>query len=299
MKIIIDERETALFSTCVSIVKEEQLPKFNKRVLNLGDILIVDEITKDEETEITKENILVIIERKSISDLLASIKDGRYEEQSYRLQHSSGISTHNILYIIEGMFSQLKTPQDKKMVLSAITSLNYFKGFSVIRTCSVTETAEFIINMSDKMERDIKKGKSAAFSFLRNKEELSEKSKELEEDEKEEGSEKRRTEEKTEEEEEKGIEIKKPQKYCEVVKKVKKENITKENMGEIILCQIPGISSVTAIAIMKYVEHSIPKLIEILKTSPEELQNIKIGENENKLRKINKKNVDNMIHFLL
>jgi ERCC4-type nuclease len=288
MKIIIDERETALFSTCVSIIKEEQLPKINKRVLNLGDILIVDEI-KNDETEITKENILVIIERKSISDLLASIKDGRYEEQSYRLQHSSGISTHNILYIIEGMFSQLKTPQDKKMVLSAITSLNYFKGFSVIRTCSVTETAEFIINMSDKMERDIKKGKTAAFSFIQKKEELSGKSKELEEG-----------EDAKKEEEEKGEdEIKKPQKYCEVVKKVKKENITKENMGEIILCQIPGISSVTAIAIMKYVEHSFPKLIEILKTSPEELQNIKIGDNENKLRKINKKNVDNMIHFLL
>jgi hypothetical protein len=83
------------------------------------------------------------------------------------------------------------------------------------------------------------------------------------------------------------------------VKKVKKDNITKENMGEIILCQIPGISSTTAIAIMKYVDNSLIKLLNILKTSPEELLNIKLGEEGGKQRKINKKNVENMQYFLM
>jgi ERCC4-type nuclease len=180
------------------------------------------------------------------------------------------------------MFSQLRSPQDKKMVLSAITSLNYFKGFSVIRTCSITETAELIINMADKIERDVNKGKIPAFSQkMGNLERNLEK-------------------EKVEEEEEDNLgEQENPtkKKYCEVVKKVKKENITKENMGEIILCQIPGISSTTAIAIMKYVDNSIIRLLDILKTSPEELQqNIKLGEKE---RKIGKKNVENMQYFLL
>jgi ERCC4-type nuclease len=267
-KIILDERETGLYSACTTLLSPNNNSLLEKRVLDLGDILIESE--KDN-------NILLLIERKSLSDLLASIKDGRYEEQSHRLIHASGIPTHNIMYIIEGMFSQLRSPQDKKMVLSAMTSLSFFKGFSVIRTCSVTETAEFIINMADKIERDIKKGKIPAFVF-------SQLSKE-EEEEKIGDSEKE--------------EITTTKKYCEVVKKVKKENITKENMGEIILCQIPGISSTTAIAIMKYVDNSLIKLLDILKTSPEELLNIKLGEEGGKQRKINKKNVDNMQYFLL
>jgi ERCC4-type nuclease len=277
-KIILDERETGLFSACTSLLSTTTTNNIEKRVLSLGDIIIESKSESE-----SKDNILLIIERKSLSDLLASIKDGRYEEQSHRLIHASGIPTHNIIYVIEGMFSQLRSTQDKKMVLSAITSLNYFKGFSVIRTCSITETAELIINMADKIERDLKKGKTPAFSQkMGNLERNLEKEKVGEE-------------ENLGEQENPITTTKK--KYCEVVKKVKKENITKENMGEIILCQIPGISSTTAIAIMKYVDNSIIRLLEILKTSPEELQqNIKLGEKE---RKIGKKNVENMQYFLL
>jgi ERCC4-type nuclease len=275
MKIILDERETTLYSSILSILstnakdkdKDKDKDKIEKQVLDLGDIIIKNE----------NDDILLIIERKSLSDLLASIKDGRYEEQSHRLLYASKIPTHNIIYILEGMFSQLHSSQEKKMVLSAITSLNVFKGFSVIRTCSITETAEFIVNMTDKIERDLKKGKKFAFS-------------------------QKMGETKTVgiEEEETKDEKNPIQKYCEVVKKVKKENITKENIGEIILCQIPGISSTTAIAIMKYVDNSLIRLIDILKTSPEELlEKIKLGEEGGKQRKIGKKNVENMRYFLL
>jgi hypothetical protein len=48
--------------------------------------------------------------------------------------------------------------------------------------------------------------------------------------------------------------------YCSVIKKVKKENITPDNIGEIMLCQIPGISSTTAIAILKEFQ-TLPKLL--------------------------------------
>ena len=296
MKIILDERETALYSSCINQPIKSVI---EKRVLDLGDILIVSNNSEEEE-------IYLIIERKSLSDLVSSIKDGRYEEQSHRLQHASHLPTHNIIYIIEGMFSQLRSPQDKKMVLSAMTSLNYFKGFSVIRTCSVTETAEFIINMTDKIERDVKKGKIPAFSHKKNKkeeflgEEKNEENEETtEEEEKEEKEEKGEEKEKEGEKEGEKEKEKETKKYCEVVKKVKKENITKENMGEIILCQIPGISSTTAIAIMNFVDHSLEKLLTILTNSPEELQNIKMGKMEEKQRKISKKNIENMIYFLL
>jgi ERCC4-type nuclease len=279
MKIMLDERESALYSTCNTLLNNNNTDeKIQKRVLELGDILIVDDSNSETNGE---EKILVMIERKTITDLLSSIKDGRYEEQSHRLQNASGMHSHNIIYILEGMFSNsIRTPQEKKIVLSAITSLNYFKGYSVIRTCSITETAEFILNMVDKIERDMKKGKTAAFS-LKTDGDIQIHDREIKE---EEGEIRREVETK---------------KYCEVVKKVKKENITKENMGEIILCQIPGISSVTAIAIMKYVDNYIPKLLEILQNSPEELLLLKIGDKIEKQRKINKKNIESMIHFLL
>jgi len=302
MKLVLDERETGLYSAILQLQQNQKVKieiEIEKRVLDLGDILIVSSNNNDEKKE---DIILLMIERKSLSDLVASIKDGRYEEQSHRLQHASGIPNHNIIYIIEGMFSQLWSLQDKKMILSAMTSLSFFKGFSVIRTCSISETAEFLVNMGDKIERDMKKGKKSAFS---NQISQISPTKIIETREEEEvgqvvEEEIKTGEEVVEEEEEEVEQVKEEQKkYCEVVKKVKKENITKDNMGEIILCQIPGISSTTAIAIMNYVDRSLIKLLDILKTSPEELQNIKIGKTGEKQRKISKKNIENMIYFLL
>ena len=58
-----------------------------------------------------------------------------------------------------------------------------------------------------------------------------------------------------------------PSNYCNLVKKVKKDNITPGNIGEIILSQIPGVSSVTAIAIMSKFT-SFYNLIESLQKNP-------------------------------
>ena len=146
MKVIVDERETSLYELCLN---HENLNKENivleKRVLQLGDILF----TSDDET-----TTFLCIERKSLQDLLASIKDGRYSEQSYRLSNCFP-NPHNVVYLLEGMLSTVK---DKKTVISCIASLNYFKGFSVHRTVSLAETAMYILCMADKMAREFKKG---------------------------------------------------------------------------------------------------------------------------------------------
>ena len=85
--------------------------------------------------------------------------------------------------------------------------------------------------------------------------------------------------------------------YCTVVKKVKKENITPENISEIILSQIPGISSVTAIAIMKNFQH-ISLLIDEIKKHPDCLDNIQY-ETNGKMRKISKSCIQSIIIYLL
>ena len=64
-----------------------------------------------------------------------------------------------------------------------------------------------------------------------------------------------------------------PTDYCKVVKKVKKDNVVKENIGQIMLCQIPGISSTTAIAIMNGFD-DFSTFYEELKNNPDFLQNI-------------------------
>ena len=107
MKLILDERERELYDECYSIQCSQPTPSYvvlSKEVLALGDAIIRTDDDKD----------ILLIERKSFSDLLASIKDGRYEEQSYRLMHSSGYPLHSIVYILEGMFSQVRTQLEKK-----------------------------------------------------------------------------------------------------------------------------------------------------------------------------------------
>jgi ERCC4-type nuclease len=263
MKIIIDEREHSLYEKLVQLLQQKPMPHISllKQVLPLGDIYLK---TNDD-------NDVLLIERKSFSDLLSSIKDGRYEEQSYRLIHSSGFPPHNIFYLIEGMFSQLYNPQDKKFILSAMTSLQFFKGFSMLRTATMSETADIVLSMADKIDRDLGKGKTPFYKPMQIS--IDENSDLLENS------------------------IVTGANYCSVVKKVKKDNITPENIGEIILCQIPGISSVTAITIMKNFQ-GFPNLLDQLNQNPNCLDSIMI-ETNGKTRKINKSSIENIRKFLL
>ena len=72
--------------------------------------------------------------------------------------------------------------------------------------------------------------------------------------------------------------------YVSVVKKIKKDNITPDNIGEIMLCQIPGISSKTACAIMKKTEGKFGLLIYELQQNPDYLQDI-VLENGRKINR--------------
>ena len=88
--------------------------------------------------------------------------------------------------------------------------------------------------------------------------------------------------------------------YTTVVanKRIKKENITIENIGEIMLTQIPGISANVAISVMKKYG-TIKNLIETLRETAIEnspLKEIVIGDSA---RKLNKTNIANIYTFLM
>lgn len=267
MNIIVDTREPGLYD---KFLAEPNGIAISMKPLLLGDIgLYSDNVP------------ILLFERKSLSDLLSSIKDGRYVEQSHRLIHTSEMHTHNIVYIIEGMFSQLRTPLERRMCLSAMTSLSYYKGFSVFRTCSLHETADLILSMSAKIQKERQKGSVPAFSNFPKVHSP-----------KETESSREPTSLENPDDFASSAPTSVPAPYCEVVHKVKKDNITPENIGEIILCTIPGISSTTAMEIMKQYQ-SFPHFMKEIESHPESLSEIRVNK-----RKLGKNVVDNILRFL-
>lgn len=262
----IDSREQELYSKCKFQIENNEKYKDLKLVsqnLHLGDIIIND-----------GENECVIIERKTVNDLASSIRDGRYEEQSYRL---NGLEhhNHNIIYLVEGNisnFTSFKNRVDKLSLYSSMVSIHFFKGFSVMRSNNLEESATIICNMAYKIVSNLKKGKTGYYSNVQNLDvSLNENiSVENEMNEK---------------------------KYCSVVKKVKKENITVDNIGEIMLCQIPGVSSLSAMAILKEYK-TISNLIKKIQEDDTCLNHICTTDSNGKNRKLSKNVVLTIIKFL-
>ena len=275
MIIKIDSRETSLLQQI--LIQKSIIPSFKNIELKsenlpIGDIIISDGLEDK-----------IIIERKTVTDLLSSIKDGRYEEQSYRLNGLEN-NNHNIIYLIEGDLKENRFKQDKQIdkftLYSAMFSLNYYKGFSVFRSFSLEETANIICNMAYKIEKETLKGKLPYYQNKNGYNKINiDKEIELE------------NIQMTEQ-----IKDNNEKDYINVVKKVKKENVTLENIDEIMLCQIPGISSVTALAIIeKY--GNISNLIKELETNS--ITDLSYTNSKGQLRKINKISLANIVKYLL
>lgn len=293
MLIKIDNREQNLIQQINLLI--ETLPayreiKVNIETLPLGDIIIHNE---------DKNEDLVIIERKTINDLFSSIKDGRYEEQAYRLnglQHPN----HNIIYLIEGdinRFNRFKDNKTEKLTLySAIFSLNFFKGFSVIRTLGVDESALFICNSANKLRKGLSDNKKPYYSQMQNGGTGATQS--LENINNNNNNEEKIINEESDKSNEDNTNNNSDKDYVNVVKKVKKENITTDNIDEIMLCQIPGISSVTALAIIdKY--KSLSNLILSLHNDVNCLNDVTYKNNKDQIRKISKTSIQNIIKYLI
>jgi len=279
MIIKIDYRENDLYNKCLNnnnnnniIIERNNLP--------IGDIIIED-----------NEKELLIIERKTLNDLAASIKDGRYKEQSFRLNQLS-IPNHNIIYLIEGCFINYKknissiTPSTKmpeNTLLSAIITLNYYKGFSIYRTFNIDETAKYILQLANKLLKE--KDKIPYYNLKLEK--INEQTNTNINEEKNNNNNNDNNNNNNDNNE----------KYCDVIKRTKKNNITTNNIGEIMLIQIPNVSSNSAIAIMNKFK-TIKNLIHELENNDKCLNDIKINNN-GKERKLNKNCINSIYTFLL
>ena len=248
MQLLIDLREPKALVENIVVLNETAKTKviIIQKNLTIGDYVFYDEVN---------DQPLLIIERKSLSDLESSIKDGRYKEQSFRLNEAS-THNHNIIYLLEGAIINYKEVGFRSTLYSTLFSLNYYKGFSVINTLNQSETATMLVAFASKINRENKPG------FYNIKQTANS--------------------------------VNNDDAYIETIKTSKKSHINRENIFQLMLMQIPGISSVSALALANEFKN-METLLQSLKDENTNFENIKLASG----RKLNKNILVSLKSFLI
>lgn len=96
----------------------------------------------------------LIIERKSIRDLEASILDGRYKEQRGRILSFCQENKSQPMYILEGSLASGTGRLQKKALMKFIHRLIFHYQIPVMQTQSVQETAELVQTLMEQWKDD-------------------------------------------------------------------------------------------------------------------------------------------------
>ncbi|XP_045535916.1 crossover junction endonuclease MUS81 [Papilio machaon] len=114
------------------------------RTLKVGDYTW---IAKHRNTE--QELVLpFIVERKRLDDLAASIKDGRFHEQKFRLRRC-GIE--NVIYLIENYGGKKNVGLPVQSLMQALANTRVNDGFKIHITKSLIHTARFLAIMTKRL----------------------------------------------------------------------------------------------------------------------------------------------------
>jgi len=141
--ITVDSHEKALYDSMVAQNLEQGLGfevKFGP--LELGDIRIVLS---------THDSVLreLVFERKTLLDLISSVKDGRYREQKARLL--SNVASNNISYVVEGDTLCQSIRRGAKSVSSAYLNMIFRDDIHLFFTRDVGETGLLLLTVCTKM----------------------------------------------------------------------------------------------------------------------------------------------------
>lgn len=198
----------------------------------------------------------LIIERKSVADFAASIQDGRYREQAHRLSLSN-IHNHQIFYLIEGNLSTFKSKYSRittPTLYSALLTTSLFKGFSIWNTQSLQETAAITLQWATKILKEKTKTLYYDISLV--------------------GAEGSGGGTATDE-------------YTECIKITKKSK-TSDNIGVIMLMQVPGVSASIAQQLLKPFEGNIYKFLGKVAENEDYLGTMRIKTKTGGERKLGK-----------
>jgi ERCC4-type nuclease len=168
--LIIDNRETKLIEIFKTIPLPPVLDTFKIEIkpLKLGDIVISKtngtsngnsngtcngtsngtSNSNGNDNIYLKENLIMVFERKTMTDLLSSINDGRWREQKARLL--ANVENSKVCYLIENQISDSLNKyrkNGKSIVRGALVNKCFRDNLRVIRTDNLFETKEFLITI--------------------------------------------------------------------------------------------------------------------------------------------------------
>jgi crossover junction endonuclease MUS81 len=152
----IDNREKDLIQ-----YYEQKGINIKKENLNVGDIQIINDESKNEVNEVNEineineinevnEDILVLIERKTYDDLSTSIKDGRYKEQKNRILNAINKNVRKI-YILEGNKKDFKLP--KSVLEGTIINTMIRDNIHIFISKNIEDTFNFINNIHKNIDK--------------------------------------------------------------------------------------------------------------------------------------------------
>lgn len=149
MRLVVDVRERALVDGLSFLMRVPE--ELDVRALDVGDALL-------EVSESGAEAPVVFVERKTLADLCASVKDGRYREQKARMKNE--VARHEdrsctAVYVLEGFTSFGAGMDDaaRRCGLSGdalrtiLLDLQFRQDIRVFCTASVEDTAELLYGM--------------------------------------------------------------------------------------------------------------------------------------------------------
>ena len=140
MELVIDNREHKLIQQL-----RQRSSTFSVEALDLGDILFRERESGE---------VILIIERKTLPDLRASICDGRAREQKTRLLYS-GISKDRIMYLIEGNMNLVgDNGIPATTLLGSLINTQLRDGLKVYKTVDLQETTKFVMKLYSKLADD-------------------------------------------------------------------------------------------------------------------------------------------------
>lgn len=120
----IDSREQLLFNDLIIAYKNENV-RIEKEMLTIGDIMILND-----------EHPILLIERKSVRDLVQSLKDGRYHDQRRRWkQFQENVPDARVSIWIEGdLFMFDIDQQTRSSLLNSLLRLQSIHSIIVYQT---------------------------------------------------------------------------------------------------------------------------------------------------------------------
>ena len=138
-KLVIDVSETKFLA-----VIPESFPPFEKKRLICGDFAFYH-----------KDNLVAVVERKTLNDLDSSVVDGRFAEQRTSLldlrSQNPGIL---ILYMIEGTIKDTRffAPESRKRVQGALENMAIEHSICCLHTVDVADTVDRLMSLYRKLE---------------------------------------------------------------------------------------------------------------------------------------------------